>query len=91
MWDLCPSRAWTSHGSAVPSLDPSSISASLIDLPVTHEHPLNNGHDDADFNVTLPFRTRSRLMCVPSLDPPQLSGRQSLVTRKTVLRLLLLR
>ena len=46
---------------AAQSLDSPSLGASLIDLPVTHEHPLRHGHHDANFDL-------ERTSSVPGLD-----------------------
>ena len=61
----------------------SRLSASLIDLPVTHEDPPVTATMMPTLTQTHPFRTRSRLVCAPSLDPPQLRRRQSFVIRKS--------
>ena len=61
----------------------SGLSTSLIDLPVTHEDPHCHGYNDADFGVNAPLPCPVRLMCAPSLDPPQLCRRQSFVIRKS--------
>ena len=69
----------------------SRLSASLIDLPVTHEDPPATATMMPTLTQTHPFRTRSRLVCAPSLEPPQLHRRQSFVIRKSRTRLSLLR
>ena len=61
----------------------SGLSASLIDVPVIHEDPPFHGHNDADFDVNAPLPCPVRLVCAPSLDPPQLRRRQSFVIRKS--------
>ena len=61
----------------------SGLSASLIDLPVTHEYPPITAKLMPALTPTHPFRARSRLMCAPSLDLPQLCRRQSFVIRKS--------
>ena len=58
-------------------------SASLIDLPITHKDPPVTATMMPTLTQTHPFRTRSRLVCAPSLDPPQLRRRQSFVIRKS--------
>ena len=59
------------------------LSASLIDLPVTHKDPLLTATMMPTLTQTHPFRIRSRLVCAPTLDPPQLCKRQSFVIRKS--------
>ena len=61
----------------------SRLSASSIDLPVTHEDPPVTATMMPTLTQTRPFRTRSRLVCAPSLDPPHLRRRQSFVIRKS--------
>ena len=60
----------------------SRLSASLFDLPVTHEDPHVTATMMPTLTQTHPFQTRSRLVCASSLDPPQLHRRQSFVIRK---------
>ena len=62
----------------------SRLSASLIDLPVTHEDPPVTATMMPTLTQTHPFRTRSRLVYAPSLDPSQLRRRQSFVIRKSL-------
>ena len=61
----------------------SGLSASLIDLPVTHNPPPRHSHNDADFSVNAPLPCSVRWVCAPSLDPPQLRRRRSFVIRKS--------
>ena len=49
--ELCPPPARAPHGRAAPGLGSSGLSASFIYLPVTHEHPLDDSHGDATFDV----------------------------------------
>ena len=60
----------------------SRLSASLFDLPVTHEDPHVTATMMPTLTQTHPFQTRSRLVCASSLDPPQLHRRQSFVIRE---------
>ena len=66
-----------------PEFEFSRLYASLIDLPVTHEDPPVTVTMMPTLTQTHSFRTRSRLVCAPSLDPPQLRRRQSFVIRKS--------
>ena len=87
IWDLCPPRTRHLHGSAAMSLDSSRLSASLINLPVTHDHPLRHDHDDADFDVNA-----VQIGVCPQSQPTQAS-QMAVVrdTQKAVPRLSLLR
>ena len=60
----------------------SGLSATLIELLVTYEYRPCHGQNDADFDVSAPLPCPVRLVCAPSLDPPQLRRRQSFVIRK---------
>ena len=90
MGSLSPSRSPLVR-KRCPKFGFSRLSASLIDLPVTHEVPPVTATMMPTLTQTHPFRTRSRLVCAPSLDPPQLHRRQSFVIRKRRTRLSLLR
>ena len=45
------------------------LSASLIDLPVTHEDPSCHGHNDADFDVNAPLPCPVQIGVCPQSRP----------------------
>ena len=47
----------------------SGLSASLIDLPVTHEDPPCHGHNDADFDVSQPLPCPVQIGVSPQSQP----------------------
>ena len=69
MRELCPPGARASHGSAASGLSSSSLSASVVGLRVDHENPLDNGHDDANFDVKAPFPCAVQIGVFPQSRP----------------------
>ena len=53
--NLCPSHAQLLDGSASFSSGPSGISASLLDIPDDHEHPLLTDHNDSGQEANTPL------------------------------------
>ena len=59
----------------------SGLSASLIDLPVTHKAPPCHGHNDADFDVNAPLPCSVQIGVCPQSRPTPAS--QTAVVRDT--------
>ena len=79
-------EAWTG-GISVPLELATSTEALLRELNrlacYSRRPPLCHDHNGVDFDVNAPLPCPVRLVCAPSLDPPQLRRRQSLVIRKS--------
>ena len=63
----------------------------MYDHTYIHTYPLDDCHDDANFDVNTPFPCPDQIGVCPRLDPAQLPRGQSLVTLNTVPRVPLLR